>query len=151
MTHKGVRSCSCRDCPKRAARGWCRAADDGDDGPGGGEDGQAPAGKFDGDGRAVAGRIVAEPPARLAGVLVEGGDGVALAAARMHDHLIAHDQRRTGQTPEKAFVRTVFRTGIEQNIRFPEGFAIGGVQAKQLAERKQTVEFAVVNGRRGAR
>ena len=89
--------------------------------------------------------VVERLPHRLAGGHVVGDDRGA-AAARLHDDLAVHDQRRGRHAPLQ-----VLGAGVAQDVGAPDQRSGVGPQGLQLAGGTERVEDAVGVGRRGAR
>src|SRR5262249_3145392 len=99
---------------------------DADQGLAGGEEDLPAAGGRDGDGRAVAGRVVLRLPDQLAALLIEGRQGIAVRPARVGQHEIAFDERGEGDAPLE-----VASLELLQQVVLPELLAGGCLQAEE--------------------
>ena len=98
------------------------------------------------DGRAVACRIVADAPAFVARLLVEGDKAAARFRAGMNDHRVSVDHGRGGESPGRPF-------GVElaDQILLPDRCPRHCVQATDVTGRPHHVDSSAVDRRGRAR
>src|SRR5579883_1031422 len=100
----------------------------------------------DGDGRAVACRLVELFPHELAGHFIECGEGITVGSAGASENEITIDQRRKSDAP---FRRQSAK--FVKQINLPARIAVGCVQTEQLAIAADGVDAVAVQGRRRTR